>query len=70
MDCYRMAAKNAHKRFDTMADHNWLEMGVLSINIFARTAPDGKIIIEMYVLRILGYNSLITFIDMIKLRRC
>jgi hypothetical protein len=65
-----MAIKYAHKRFDTMAEHNWLEMGVLSINIFARTAPDGKIMIEMYVLRTLGYNSLISYIDMIKLRSC
>lgn len=65
-----MAIKYAHKRFDIMAEHNWLEMGVLSINIFARTAPDGKIMIEMYVLRTLGYNSLISYIDMIKLRSC
>ena len=34
MGLYRMAAQYAHKRFDTMAQHNWLEMGLLSITIF------------------------------------
>jgi hypothetical protein len=65
-----MAAQYAHKRFDTMARHNWLEMGVLSITIFARTAPTGQVMVEMYVPMACGYTFLTIRIGMIKLRTC
>ena len=44
-----MAAQYAHKRFTTAAQHNWLEMGVLSITFFTWTAPDGQVAVDMYM---------------------
>jgi len=61
-----MAAQYAHKHFPTMGQHNWLEMGVLSITIFAQTTPDGQLAVEMYVPSTRGYTFLATHIDMIK----
>lgn len=64
----RMAAQYAQKHFNVMAQNNWLEMGVLSITIFARTTPDGQLAVEMYVLRTHGYAFLTTCIGIIKLQ--
>ena len=68
MGLYRMAAQYAHKRFDTMAQHNWLEMGLLSITIFIRTDPNGQLAVDMYMPSTHGYTSLTTRTDMMKLR--
>ena len=65
---YRMAAQYAHKRLTAAAQHNWLEMGLLSITIFVRTAPNGQFVVDMYVPRTHGHILLTTQTDMIKLQ--
>ena len=63
-----MAAQYAHKRLTAVAQHNWLEMGLLSITIFVRTAPNGQFAVDMYVPRTHGCILLTTQTDMIKLQ--
>jgi len=47
--CHSNAAKKAEKRFTAVAQHNWLEMGILTITVYVQTTPDGQLAAEMYV---------------------